>query len=128
MTARLPLGAAYFNIGKPDLAQTQCARHRAGAEHLEAHYDLGFMYLSQDPADLASAKTEWQKVIAIAPDSDVAKTIEQHLASLDKTASPGPSTSTATPAPSSAPAATAPAASSSQRQLRWTPGSPSRWS
>jgi len=112
VTARLALGAAYFNVGKSDLAQTQWRAVIAQEpNNLEAHYDLGFMYLSRDPADLASAKTEWQKVIAIAPDSDVAKTIEQHLASLDKTASPGPSTGTTTPAPSSAPAASAPAVS-----------------
>jgi tetratricopeptide (TPR) repeat protein len=102
LTARLALGASYFNIGKPDRAETQWRAVIArDPNNLEAHYDLGFMYLSRSPADTTAARAEWQKVIAIAPDSDVARTIEQHLASLDTPGSPGPSIGAPSPAASS---------------------------
>ena len=97
-TARLALGASYFNLGTPDRAEAQWRAVIAqDPNNLEAHYDLGFMYLSRTPADTASARAEWQKVIAIAPDSDVARTIEQHLASLDTSASPVPSRGASSP-------------------------------
>jgi tetratricopeptide (TPR) repeat protein len=101
VNARLALGASYFNLGKPDRAETQWRAVIAQEpNNLEAHYDLGFMYLSRTPADLTSARAEWQKVIAIAPDSDVARTIEQHLANLDPAASPRPSAGSSSPAAS----------------------------
>jgi tetratricopeptide (TPR) repeat protein len=101
VTARLALGASYFNLGQPDRAETQWRAVIAqDPNNLEAHYDLGFMYLSRTPADVTSARAEWQKAIAIAPDSDVAKTIEQHLANLDTAASPRPSAGSSSPAAS----------------------------
>ena len=48
---------------------------RSTPDNLEAHYDLGFMYLSLTPPDIANVRAEWGKVVAIAPDSDVAKTV-----------------------------------------------------
>ncbi len=33
---------------------------------------------------MANVRAEWTKVIAIAPDSDVAKSVAQHLASLER--------------------------------------------
>ncbi len=112
MTARIALGAALFNLGKTDGAEEQWRAVLAvEPNNLEAHYDLGFMYLSLTPPDLANVRAEWGKVMTIAPDSDVAKTVATHLASLD--ASPAPSAASVgasggpSPAPSSAPAASA---------------------
>ena len=83
------------------------------------------MYLSANPPDVANVKVEWNEVIALAPDSDVAKTVATHLKSLDAAASPaasgGPGSSPApsgspapavTAAPSGAPASPAPSPSS----------------
>lgn len=104
VTARLALGAAYFNMGKSDQAESQWRAVLAeDADNLEAHYDLGFMYLSRTPADVPAARAEWEKVVAIAPDSDVARTIEQHLASLEAPASPNTSGPAPSPATSVAP-------------------------
>jgi hypothetical protein len=95
-------------IGK--LAEAETAWRQVLAidpKSVEAHYDLGFMYLSKNPPDLANVRKEWNEVIAIAPDSDIAKTVATHLKSLD--GSPAPSTApSATPslAPSTAPSAT----------------------
>ena len=107
MTGLLALGAVEFNLGDPAAAEKDWrAALVIDPKNVEAHYDLGFMYLSKNPADVANAKLEWGKVIEIDPNSDVAKTVATHLASLS---SPAPSASGA-PA-SVAPASTAPSAS-----------------
>jgi tetratricopeptide (TPR) repeat protein len=81
--ALLALGAAQFNQGNP----TEAKKHWLNAAALypnvaETHYDLGFLYLSQTPPDMAKATAEWNKVIAIDPNSSVAKTVATHLKSL----------------------------------------------
>lgn len=108
ITARLALGAALFNTGRADEAEAHWRQVLAiDPGNLEAHYDLGWVYLSRDPADVAKAKVEWEQVIAIAPDSDIARSIEQHLSSLEASPAPGDAAS-----PGASPAAT-PAASPS---------------
>lgn len=114
VTALIALGAAQFNLGKTDGAEKQWRAVLAiEPDNLEAHYDLGFMYLSLTPPDLANVRAEWGRVVAIAPNSDVAKTVATHLASLDASPAPsaaavgasaGPSTAPST-APSPSPAA-----------------------
>jgi len=87
LTARLALGAAAFNLGKADDAEEQWRQVlEVDPNNVEAHYDLGFMYLSMNPPDMANVKAEWDKVIEIAPDSDVAKTVQQHLTSFESAA------------------------------------------
>ncbi len=105
VTARLALGAALFNLGKAPDAEKQWRQVlTVDPKNVEAHYDLGFLYLSQNPPDVVNVRAEWNKVIEIAPDSDVAKTVATHLRSLE--GSPAPS-SVASPAasPSASPAA-----------------------
>jgi cytochrome c-type biogenesis protein CcmH/NrfG len=107
VTARLALGAALFNSGKAADAEKQWRQVlEIDAKNVEAHYDLGFMYLSQDPPDMAKVKAEWNEVIAIAPDSAIAKTVATHLKSLD--ASPAPSGAAGSPGASGAPSSAAP--------------------
>jgi tetratricopeptide (TPR) repeat protein len=111
VTARIALGAALFNLGKADGAEEQWrAVLVAEPNNLEAHYDLGFMYLSLTPPDLANVRAEWGKVMTIAPDSDVAKTVATHLASLDASPAPSAASIPASAGPSVVPSA-APAAS-----------------
>jgi len=111
VTALLALGAAQFNQGNSTEAEKQWrAVLVIDPKNVEAHYDLGFMFLSKNPPDMANAKLEWGKVIEIDPNSDVAKSVKQHLASLD--ASPAPSGASAAPGASSAPSAPASAAPS----------------
>lgn len=108
LPARLALGAALFNLGKSAEAEKQWRQVLAvDPKNVEAHYDLGFLYLNQSPPDMAQVKIEWGRVVEIAPDSDIAKTISVHLESLG--ASPAPSGSApASGAPASAPASAAP--------------------
>jgi tetratricopeptide (TPR) repeat protein len=107
VTALLALGAAQFNEGDSADAEKQWRAVLAiDAQNVEAHYDLGFMYLSMNPPDVANVKLEWGQVIAIDPNSDVAKTVATHLASIE--GSPAPSASAA---PSAAPTGSAAPAS-----------------
>lgn len=94
--ARLALGAAQFNLGNAGAAEKQWQRVVAlDPKNVEAYYDLGFLYLSRKPADKARAKAAWAKVIAIAPDSEVAKTVATHLETLGDSRSPATGSSTA---------------------------------
>jgi len=105
-TAMLGLGAAEYNQGNSADAEKQWRAVLAiDPNNLEAHYDLGFMYFSQDPPDIARTTAEWNSVIEIAPDSDIAKTVSTHLKTLETWAA------SASPAGSVAPSASASASS-----------------
>ena len=85
------LGAAEFNLGDQTSAKQSWLKAVAlSPKNVEAHYDLGFLYLSGSKPDVAAAKKEWNTVIAIDPKSDIAKTVQTHLQSLS---SPSPSAS-----------------------------------
>ncbi len=83
-----------------------CTALAIDATNVEAHYDLGFMYLSKNPPDVANVKLEWGEVIAIDPNSDLAKTVATHLKSLDASPAPsGAAPASAAPTSSASPAA-----------------------
>jgi len=91
--AWVALGAAQFNQSLQSDARASWTKAVfLNPKNAEAHYDLGFLYLSGDKPDNAAAKKEWATVIAIDPKSDLAKTVQTHLASLNS-ASPAPSAS-----------------------------------
>ena len=88
-TALLSLGAAQFNLGNPAEAKKQWLIAAAlYPKNAEVHYDLGFLYLSQTPPDKVNMTAEWNKVIAIDPNSDLAKTVASHLKAPSATATP----------------------------------------
>jgi cytochrome c-type biogenesis protein CcmH/NrfG len=97
--ARLALGAAMFNLGDDADARRHWLRVIAiDPGNVEAHYDLGFLYLSKDPPEMAEAKRMWRKVIELAPPgSPVTKTVATHLKGLEKAEESG-STAVAPPA------------------------------
>jgi cytochrome c-type biogenesis protein CcmH/NrfG len=83
--ARLALGAAAFNIGDVPGAKAAWLKViSAEPKNVEAYYDLGFLYLSKEPPDMADAKKAWAKVIALDPNSNIAKTVATHMKSLGK--------------------------------------------
>jgi len=116
VSALLGNGAVAYNVG--DLAAAESAWTRAAEldpNNVEVHYDLGFLYLAQEPPDYDLVRAEWQKVIELEPDGTFAQTVAGHLDSL----APSPSGSAApsaaaepTPQASAEPtaAASAPAA------------------
>ncbi len=80
--ALLALGAANFNVGDAAAAKKQWLI-AAGLypKSQEVHYDLGFLYMSATPPDSANMQAEWKKVVAIDPNSNLAKTVATHLKS-----------------------------------------------
>ena len=91
--ALLSLGAADFNVGNTKDAKTQWLI-AAGLypKVAEVHYDLGFLYMSQTPPDTVNMNAEWKKVVAIDPNSALAKSVTTHMASSTPTASAAPTT------------------------------------
>ena len=78
--ALLALGAAQFNQGNAAEAKKQWLVAAALYPKLaEVHYDLGFLYMSATPPDKANMTAEWNKVIAIDPNSALAKTVATHI-------------------------------------------------
>lgn len=74
-------GAAAFNQG--DLAAAEKAWDQAVAlypTNVEAHYDLGFLYMTTQRTD--QMKAAWAKVVEIAPESSYATTVKSHVGSV----------------------------------------------
>lgn len=83
--ARLALGASEFNLNDvPDARRDWLRVIAADPKNVEAYYDLGFLYVSEDPPDMANTKKMWGKVVELDPDSQVAKSVSTHLAGLEK--------------------------------------------
>jgi tetratricopeptide (TPR) repeat protein len=74
--ALLAAGAAQFNLGNAAEAMKQWLVAAALCpDNAEVHYDLGFLCMSQTPPDKARMTAEWKKVVAIDPNSNLAKTV-----------------------------------------------------
>jgi len=91
--ALLALGAAQFNLGNAVEAKKQWLI-AAGLypKNAEVHYDLGFLYMSATPPDTANMQAEWKKVIAIDPNSNLAKTVQTHITGTKPGATAAPTT------------------------------------
>ncbi len=96
--ARLELGVLYFNQARVAEAEEQWLEvTQLDPQNLEAWYNLGFVYLSASPADMEGARNAWERVVEIAPDSDLAKTVQMHLEGVE---TPSPETTGSdTPSP-----------------------------
>jgi len=91
--ALLALGAGQFNLGNAVEAKKQWLIAAGLYPNVaEVHYDLGFLYFSQTPPDTANMTAEWSKVVAIDPNSALAKTVANHLKSSAPNASASPNT------------------------------------
>lgn len=111
ISALLGLGAAQFNQGDSAGAEKQWRAVIAiEPQNQEAYYDLGFMYLSENPPDMANVAAMWNRVIEIDPTTDVAKTVKTHL---DSFAAASPDASGAASPAASAGSSTAPSAPAS---------------
>ena len=92
--ALLALGAAQFNLGNAvEAKKTWLTAAGLYPNVAEVHYDLGFLYFSQTPPDKVNMQIEWKKVIAIDPNSNLAKTVATHIKGA--TATPSASATTA---------------------------------
>jgi cytochrome c-type biogenesis protein CcmH/NrfG len=86
--ALVSLGAASYNGG--DMAGAEKAWKKGVAlfpKNAELHYDLGFLYMTTGRSE--QMRTEWAKVVEIAPDSELAKTVQSQVGAVS-TPSPSP--------------------------------------
>jgi cytochrome c-type biogenesis protein CcmF len=82
--AWIAAGAAAFAGGKSAVAHTFWNRAVVvDPKNVEAHYNLGFWYVSQSPPRESEARAEWAQVLESAPDSKYADAVHQYLAGLD---------------------------------------------
>jgi Flp pilus assembly protein TadD len=83
VTALVADGAAQFNGGNNAAAIKDWeAALKIDPKNVEAHYDLGFAYLSGAKPDMAKVREQWEAVVKLAPNSDIAKNVSTHLDSL----------------------------------------------
>jgi cytochrome c-type biogenesis protein CcmH/NrfG len=76
--ALVSLGAASYNGG--DMAAAEKAWKKGVAlypKNAELHYDLGFLYMTTGRGE--QMRTEWAEVVEIAPDSELAKTVQSQV-------------------------------------------------
>ncbi|HEU5143708.1 MAG TPA: hypothetical protein VFT81_00915 [Dermatophilaceae bacterium] len=82
------LGAAAYNGGDMATAEkTWKSGVQLFPKSAELHYDLGFLYMTTGRSDLM--KAEWDKVVAIDPNSELAKTVKSQVGAVT---TPPPST------------------------------------
>lgn len=78
--ALLALGVIQFNMGDTDAAEASWLRAVDVDPQLpEPYFNLGFAYLGKEPAQNDRAKEMWEKLIAVAPDSELAQTAKSHI-------------------------------------------------
>ena len=76
-------GAANYNNGQTKIAQADWTQAiKLDPKNIEAHYDLGFVYMTSKTPNMAKVKSEWETVVKLAPNSAIAKNVKTHLASL----------------------------------------------
>lgn len=97
---RLVLGVALYNDNQlaPAEAEWLTVAEQAPTS-ADPWYNLGFLYLSQDPPNSDKAEAAWRKVLELAPNTELAAAVTNHLDSLD-TVVPVDVTPTPAPTPS----------------------------
>lgn len=89
--ALIGAGAAAFNAGDTAAAEKYWVTGvKEYPNNPELHYDLGFVYMTTNRT--SEMQAEWAKVIELAPTSQMAKNVSQHVGSTKASAAP-----TATP-------------------------------
>ncbi len=97
--ARTDIGTANFNLGRtPEAKASWTAALAIDPNDIQLHYNMGFLYANSEPQDLVAARQEWQKVVDLAPDSNLAKTAKVHLTGMPTATPPGAAAATPSPA------------------------------
>ncbi len=104
------LGTAAYNSGDAVNAKVWWEKVLAiDPNDVQTHYNLGFMYANVEPRDLAGAVREWETVLALDPESQLAQTARVHIDGL-KAELAAETPAAAGTSESGTPGATAPAA------------------
>ena len=74
------LGTAAYNTGDAANAKVWWEKVLAiDPKDVQTHYNLGFMYANVEPRDLAAAVREWETVLELDPESQLAQTARVHI-------------------------------------------------
>lgn len=85
LDALLANGVIQFNLGEIDKAvETWEKAASVAPDRAEPQFNLGFAHLAKEPSDKDSAVAAWKKVIEIEPDSELAKTAQNHIDGVSK--------------------------------------------
>lgn len=80
LDARLELGVLLLQDGDVSGAEEQwLAAAELDPERVEALYNLGFLYMSKEPAEAAKTRDVWERVLEIEPDFPQADVIRNHM-------------------------------------------------
>lgn len=81
---RTDLGVAYFNLGLPDIAIEEFQKVlKENPNHVTAHYNMGIV-LWKGKNDFEGAKSEFKKVIELAPNDRLAEAAQQNINQIDQ--------------------------------------------
>ena len=98
VATNLELGVLRFNAGDtPGAEQLWLRVTELDPANPQAWFNLGFVALAADPPDVVAARAAWDKVLEVAPDSDLAATVRSHLDALEAASIPTTSPSAAVP-------------------------------
>ena len=101
--ARTDVGTSNYNLGNYEEARAAWEEViQQSPDDLQAHYNLGYYYLSGPTPDVNKAIAEWQKVVGLSPNSQLGQTAKSHIDAL-KSASSGQPSPVATPSPAATP-------------------------
>ena len=97
MDALLAIGDAEYGANQYDAAEKHW-RHAAEVDPsvAEPWYNLGFLYMAKTPPDTGRAVECWNKVLEIAPDSELAAGVRTHLSRIATATATAPPAATAT--------------------------------
>ena len=85
--ARTDVGTDSYNLGRPDAARTAWEEvARRNPSDPQSHYNLGYLYANSfgTVGDVQAATKEWQRVIELAPGTELAKAAQSGLDLLGK--------------------------------------------
>ncbi|MDU0348496.1 tetratricopeptide repeat protein [Actinomyces sp. MRS3W] len=79
LDALLTIGVAEYQSSQYEAAETHWLRAtEIDPDVAEPWYNLGFLYLAQTPPDTERARECWDKVLELAPDSEMAAAVRSH--------------------------------------------------
>ena len=79
------IGTANFNLGRYEEARAAWTEAlRLAPDDPQVHYNLGFLYAYGRPQDLKAARQTWERVLSLAPGTQLATITQRDLAELQR--------------------------------------------
>ena len=89
LDALLAIGVAEYQSNMYTEAETHWRRAAELAPDVaEPWYNLGFLYMAQTPPNVDQANECWNKVLEVAPDSEMAAAVRSHQSRMNSSSSP----------------------------------------